>query len=75
MKLQPGEFYAASMDKLRRIPFDCEQEIIDLANRMAVAHSTLMDSEGNFHENAKERIDFFCECRLLILKLIFMQTI
>ena len=37
MKLQPGEFYAAGMDKLPRIPFDREQEIIALANRIAVA--------------------------------------
>ena len=37
MKLQPGEFYAAGMDKLPRKPFDREQGIIDLANRMAVA--------------------------------------
>ena len=37
MKLQPGEFYAAGMDKLPRIPLDREQGIIDLANRMAVA--------------------------------------
>ena len=37
MKLQPGEFYAAGMDKLPRIPFDRKQVIIDLANRMAVA--------------------------------------
>ena len=37
MKLQSGEFYAAGMDKLPRIPFDREQGIIDLANRMAVA--------------------------------------
>ena len=37
MKLQPEEFYAAGMGKLPRIPFDREQGIIDLANRMAVA--------------------------------------
>ena len=37
MKLQPGEFCAAGMDKLPRKPFDREQGIIDLANRMAVA--------------------------------------
>ena len=37
MKLQPGEFYAAGMDKLPRIPFDREQGIIDLAQQMAVA--------------------------------------
>ena len=37
MKLQPGKFYSAGMDKLPRIPFDREQGIIDLANRMAVA--------------------------------------
>ena len=37
MKLQPGEFYAAGMEKLPRIPFDREQGIIDLANQMAVA--------------------------------------
>ena len=37
MKLQLGEFYAAGMDKLPRIPFDREQGIIDLVNRMAVA--------------------------------------
>ena len=37
IKLQPGEFYATGMDKLPRIPFDREQGIIDLANRMAVA--------------------------------------
>ena len=37
MKLQLGENYAAGMDKLPRMPFDREQGIIDLANRMAVA--------------------------------------
>ena len=37
MKLQPGEFYAAGMDKLPRIHFDRDQGIIKLANRMAVA--------------------------------------
>ena len=37
MKLQPGECYAAGMNKLRRIPSDREQGIVDLANRMAVA--------------------------------------
>ena len=37
MKLQPGEFYAAGMDKLPKIPFDREQGIIDLANRTTVA--------------------------------------
>ena len=37
MKLQPGQFYAAGMDKLPRIPFDREQGIIDLANQMAAA--------------------------------------
>ena len=37
MKLQPGVLYAAGMDKLPRIPFDREQGIIDLTNRMAVA--------------------------------------
>ena len=37
MKLQPEEFYAAGMDKLPRIPFDREQGIIDLGNRIAVA--------------------------------------
>ena len=37
IKLQPGEFYPAGMDKLPRIPVDSEQGIIDLANRMAVA--------------------------------------
>ena len=37
MKLQPGEFYAAGMNKLPRKPFDRGQGIIDLANRMAVA--------------------------------------
>ena len=37
MKLQPVEFYAANMDKLPRIPFDREQGLIDLANRMAIA--------------------------------------
>ena len=37
MKLQPGEFYAAGMDKLPRIHFDRDQGIIELANRMAVA--------------------------------------
>ena len=38
IKLQPGEFYAAGMDKLPRIPFDREERIINLANRMAVAY-------------------------------------
>ena len=37
MKLEPGKFSAAGMNKLPRIPFDREQGIIDLANRMAVA--------------------------------------
>ena len=36
MKLQPEEFYATGMDKLARIPFNREQVIIELANRMAV---------------------------------------
>ena len=59
MKLQPGEFYVAGMNKLPRIPFGHERGITDLANRMAVG--TSMDLEGNFHENTKER-DFFCGC-------------
>ena len=37
MKLQSGEFSAAGMDKLPRIPFDRKEGIIDLANQMAVA--------------------------------------
>ena len=37
MKLQSGEFYAAGMNKLPRIPFGRERGITDLANRMAVA--------------------------------------
>ena len=37
MKLQPGKFSAAGMDKLPRIPFDRQQEITDLANRMTLA--------------------------------------
>ena len=36
MKLQPGDFYAAGMDKLPRISFDHEQGIIG-ANRIAIA--------------------------------------
>ena len=37
MKLQPGAFYAAGMNKLPRIPFGRERGITDLANRMVVA--------------------------------------
>ena len=37
MKLQPGEFYAAGMDRMPRKPFDREEGIIDLANGRAVA--------------------------------------
>ena len=67
--------YAVVMDKLRRIPFGREHGITDLANRMAVVY-TLMDLEENFHEKYQgKRLIFFCECRFLILKLIFMQTI
>ena len=39
-KLHPGEFYAAGMNKIPRIPFERERGITDLANRMAVAWHT-----------------------------------
>ena len=58
MKLQPGEFYAAGMDELPRIPFGRES----VANKGLqiwliewLLRSLLMESEGNVHENTKER--------------------
>ena len=54
MKLQPGAFYTAGMNKLPRIPFGRERGITDLANRRAVAwHADGL--EGNFHENTEKR--------------------
>ena len=67
MKLQPGEFYAAGMDELPRIPFGRES----VANKGLqiwliewLLRDTPMDSEGNFHENTKKRDCFFFLCML-----------
>ena len=58
-KLHPGEFYAAGMDKLPRIPFDREQEIIDLANQMAAAQHASGLRKEIFTKIPKKEIDYF----------------